>query len=600
MLFSINLKIKNFLTNKEYHYFLILLIFYFFSSFLEIFSISLIPVFVSFLIDKNIFKEVIQNFTYIDFNFLLSLTTKKLLTYSAILIIFFFLFKNMYMILLYYFQNYFNYKVTVDKSNKLFSSYIKNDYSFHLNKNSSNLIKNLTQEVHVSVGYINMLLDFLKEILLFLLIFIVLFVSTPTKLFFISSLLLLSVIIFYMLLKKKVQNKGEIHYKTRDRLFFTLDQSFGFIKEIKVVNNLLPFLNKFKFLVEKTNFQIIIIEVLNKLPRLFFELLAVAICLGIIILSFDNLGAKIIPVVSLYAVCFIRLIPSYTSISTIILNLQFYKPSFEMISRELAYADKLKRNKPNITKKKISYKKNCKIHFNNVSFGYSSNKKVLKNISFSFNSNQSIGIIGPSGSGKTTLGDLFLGLYKPNKGKIYFDKSDIHSLDNNWNNLVSYLPQEPFMLDENIKNNIIMGSDNFFDKKRFEIATKLSNCIEFVRKFKHKFNTRVGQRGIKLSGGQKKRIGIARAIYQNKPILLLDEATSNLDPENDKLVMNSLKILKKTKTILMITHKVSNLKYMDKVIYINNGNIEKIGKPKLVSNYILRKKISELKNLSLD
>ena len=106
MLFSINLKIKNFLTNKEYHYFLILLIFYFFSSFLEIFSISLIPVFVSFLIDKNIFKEVIQNFTYIDFNFLLSLTTKKLLTYSAILIIFFFLFKNMYMILLYYFQNY--------------------------------------------------------------------------------------------------------------------------------------------------------------------------------------------------------------------------------------------------------------------------------------------------------------------------------------------------------------------------------------------------------------------------------------------------------------------------------------------------------------
>lgn len=600
MLFSIHFKIKNFLTNKEYYYFSILLIFYFFSSFLEIFSISLIPVFVSFLIDKNIFKEVIQNFTYIDLNFLLSLNTKKLLTYSAIFIIFFFLFKNMYMVLLYYFQNYFNYKVTVDKSNKLFSSYIKNDYSFHLNKNSSNLIKNLTQEVHVSVGYINMLLDFLKEILLFLLIFIVLFISTPTKLFIISSFLLLSVIIFYMLLKKKVQNKGEIHYKTRDRLFFTLDQSFGFIKEIKVVNNLLPFLNKFKFLVEKTNFQIIIIEVLNKLPRLIFELLAVAICLGIIILSFDNLGAKIIPVVSLYAVCFIRLIPSYTAISTIILNLQFYKPSFEMISKELSYANKLKRNKPNIKKKKILYKKKSKIHFNNVSFGYSSNKKVLKNISFSFNSNQSIGIIGPSGSGKTTLGDLFLGLYKPNKGKIYFDKFDIHSLDNNWNNLVSYLPQEPFMLDENIKNNIIMGSDNFFDKKRFEIAVKLSNCVEFVKKFKYKFNTRVGQRGIKLSGGQKKRIGIARAIYQNKPILLLDEATSNLDPENDKLVMNSLNILKKTKTILMITHKVSNLKYMDKVIYINNGHIEKIGKPKIISNYILRKKISELKNLTLN
>ena len=593
-------QIRNFLSDKEFRFFSILLIFYFFSSFVEVLSISLIPVFIAIVVDRKIFEQLIQNFEFLDLSFLLNFTNKELLIYSASMIIFFFIFKNFYMILLYYFQNYFNYKVVVNKSNILFSNYIENDYSFHLNKNSTNLVKNLTQEVQVSIGYLQILLDFLKEILLFLLIFLILFLSTPKLLFLISGLLLINVIIFYMILKKKVQNRGETHFKTRDQLFFTLDQSFGFIKEIKVVNNFLPFINKFQSLVNKTNFQIIFIEVLNKVPRLIFEFLAVAICLGIIIFNFDDLGTKIIPIVSLYAVCFIRLIPSYSAISSVILNLQFYKPSFEVISKELVYAENFKRNKLKTKKKKILYKNKSKIHFRNVSFGYSSKKKVLKNVSFSFDANQSIGIIGPSGSGKTTLGDLFLGLYKPNKGKIYFDNYDIHSSENNWNNLVSYLPQEPFMLDENIKNNIIMGSDNYFDKKNFKISVKLSNCIEFVKKLKNKFNTRVGQRGIKLSGGQKKRIGIARAIYQNKPILLLDEATSNLDPENDKLLMNSVNILKKTKTVLMITHKISNLKYMDKVIYINNGHVEKIGKPKTISNYILRKKISELKNLTLD
>ena len=262
---------------------------------------------------------------------------------------------------------------------------------------------------------------------------------------------------------------------------------------------------------------------------------------------------------------------------------------------------KKKIKKSNLNKKnKVGYKRNGIISFQNISFGYSSKKKVIKNLSLNFKANEAVGIIGPSGSGKTTLGDIFLGLYKPSKGKITFDKLNIHEPENNWNNLISYLPQEPFILDDNIINNITMGDLNNFNKENLDKALELSNCNEFVNKLQNRYNTNVGQRGIKLSGGQKKRIGIARAIYQNRPIILLDEATSNLDPENDKIVMNSINKLKKQKTILLITHKISNLKYMDKVIYINNGIIEKSGKPDLITKYILRKKILEFKNLSLD
>lgn len=593
-----NSKLKSFLTKKQYYYFLFLLILYFFSSFLEIFSISLIPVFISLIVERETFYQLIINLNLVQLELLLKLSTKQLLVLSGIVIVSIFIIKNLYMVFVYYLQNLFNYRIIVDKSKIIFSNYIYSDYSFFLNKNSSKLVKNLTQEVHVSVGYLNMILDLIKETLLFLLIFLTLFLTTPKKLFFISSVLLISVIIFYLLLKKSVKKKGEIHFKNRDRLFFILDQSFGFIKEIKVINNLTPFINKFEHYLNKTNFQVIIIEVLNKLPRLIFEFLAVSICLSIILLSYDLLGSKIIPLVSLYAVCLIRLIPSYSAISSIMINLQFYKPSFEMICGELK---KKKIKKSNLNKKnKVGYKRNGIISFQNISFGYSSKKKVIKNLSLNFKANEAVGIIGPSGSGKTTLGDIFLGLYKPSKGKITFDKLNIHEPENNWNNLISYLPQEPFILDDNIINNITMGDLNNFNKENLDKALELSNCNEFVNKLQNRYNTNVGQRGIKLSGGQKKRIGIARAIYQNRPIILLDEATSNLDPENDKIVMNSINKLKKQKTILLITHKISNLKYMDKVIYINNGIIEKSGKPDLITKYILRKKILEFKNLSLD
>mgnify|MGYP000988169621 FL=1 len=153
-------QIRNFLSDKEFRFFSILLIFYFFSSIVEVLSISLIPVFIAIVVDRKIFEQLIQNFEFLDLSFLLNFTTKELLIYSASMIIFFFIFKNFYMILLYYFQNYFNYKVVVNKSNILFSNYIENDFSFHLNKNSTNLVKNLTQEVQVSIGYLQILLDF--------------------------------------------------------------------------------------------------------------------------------------------------------------------------------------------------------------------------------------------------------------------------------------------------------------------------------------------------------------------------------------------------------------------------------------------------------
>ena len=594
-------EIKNFLTTTEYKSFLVLLVLYFFSSFLEIFSISLIPVFISIIIDKALFEVLIDKINFFDLTFLLNYSDKQLLIFSAILIVSVFIIKSFYMILVYYLQNRFNYKIVVNKSKKIFSSYMQRDYSFHLNKNSSKLIKNLTQEIHVSVGYLSMILDLLKEILLFILIFLILLMATPIKLFLISSSLLFGVIIFYLLLKNKVTKIGQTHFKTRDLLFFVLDQSFGFIKEIKVINNIITFTKKFDTLVDKTNFQVIIIEILNKIPRLIFEFIAIAICLLIIILSFEALGSQIIPVVSLYAVCLIRLIPSYTAISSIILNSQFYLPSFRMVCGELKNSNfSTKKNSP---KKifNINYNRKASFKFKNLVFGYSKKNKALKKINFEFKANQAIGIIGPSGSGKTTLGDIFLGLYKPDSGIIIYNGRNIHQENNNWNDMVSYLPQEPFILDDNILNNIAINiNKKVLDNKLFDNAVKLSNCHSFVKKLTFKYNTRVGQRGIRLSGGQKKRIGIARAIYQNRPIMLLDEATSNLDPENDRIIMNSIKILKKKKTVIMITHKISNLKYFDKIIYINNGIVEKIGVPNLVINYIKKKKTLELNKLILD
>ena len=214
-------------------------------------------------------------------------------------------------------------------------------------------------------------------------------------------------------------------------------------------------------------------------------------------------------------------------------------------------------------KKDFKYQENKIIQIKDLCFAYSNNKNVLNSINLKFKTGQAIGIVGSSGSGKTTLGDLIMGLYEPTSGEISYDGININNHRKEWRNMLGYVPQEIFLLDNNIESNIAAEFDSKkIDKIKLKNSINTSNCHEFINKLPEGVNTNVGERGVKLSGGQRQRIGIARALYNDPDIILFDEATSSLDVKNEQEIIKSITKTKKNKTLICISHKLSNLKNM--------------------------------------
>ena len=218
----------------------------------------------------------------------------------------------------------------------------------------------------------------------------------------------------------------------------------------------------------------------------------------------------------------------------------------------------------------------------NISFSYKDrNKKnmLFERINLKIKKGEFIGIKGKSGSGKSTLMDIMLGLIKPTKGKIFVDNHEIKKNKILWQNTVSHIPQDIILLDESIKNNIALGEvSSEISKKQLNEAIKKSRLADFIKKLPKKTNTIVGERGSKISGGERQRIGIARALYRNSEVLFLDETTSNLDKLTEIEFLKSINKIKKEKTIILISHSDTALKYCDKIYELKNKKIKKLKK----------------------
>lgn len=220
-----------------------------------------------------------------------------------------------------------------------------------------------------------------------------------------------------------------------------------------------------------------------------------------------------------------------------------------------------------------------KIAFENVNFSYPQRKdiEVLKDISFSVESGETIALIGSSGSGKSTIASLILSYYEVNKGNIFFDNVPAGEIVlEHLRKQMAIVPQDVILFSGSIRDNILFGQPDSNEEEIIEAAKK-ANAWEFIEKFPNGLDTEVGDRGIQLSGGQKQRIAIARAIIKDPKILILDEATSALDSESEKLVQSALDNLMKGRTSIVIAHRLSTIREADKILVIKNGEISEAG-----------------------
>ena len=240
------------------------------------------------------------------------------------------------------------------------------------------------------------------------------------------------------------------------------------------------------------------------------------------------------------------------------------------------------------------------IVFKNVFFDIEGTK-ILKNISFDINKNQIIGLTGSSGGGKTTLANLICSLYLPSKGDIIID--DINYKNINYNSLrkkIGYVSQESIIFDDSIFNNVTMwDKDNKRNRNKFWDALRMASIYDFVSRLNEKEQTILGDGGVQVSGGQAQRLSIAREIYKDVFLLILDEATSALDGENEKNVYNSINNMLGKVTMIVISHKLNTLKNTDKIIFLNNGQINQVGAFKeLYSENIAFKQLVDKQKLS--
>jgi ABC-type multidrug transport system fused ATPase/permease subunit len=219
------------------------------------------------------------------------------------------------------------------------------------------------------------------------------------------------------------------------------------------------------------------------------------------------------------------------------------------------------------------------VSFKNVAFHYPSRKeiKVLKEVNFTAEFGQKIAIVGPSGAGKSTIASLLLRFYNINEGEILIDDKNIYDYDlESLRGNMSIVPQDVILFGGTIRENIAYGKPNA-TQEEILTAAKQANAYHFIESFPEKFETIVGERGIKLSGGQRQRIAIARALLKNPSILILDEATSSLDSESEKLVQEALEILMEGRTSIIIAHRLSTIRSADQILVLDNGKITEQG-----------------------
>jgi ATP-binding cassette subfamily C protein len=261
-----------------------------------------------------------------------------------------------------------------------------------------------------------------------------------------------------------------------------------------------------------------------------------------------------------------------TAVNELLFNIQsiqYSKSSLIKVTQDFKNLKSIKKNHINF---------NNRIKFNNIYFTYTgSTKIILKNINFEIKKNQSIGIYGESGVGKSTLLNIIFGLLQPTGGSIIIDEKIYNNSDNSLNNLFAYLPQDIFLMDGSIKENITFFEDNnAIDTNKLNYIIEQCQLKNLISTLKQKENSQIGELGDNISGGEKQKIAIARALYRNAQIFVFDEVTKSLDLQNQRKINSLIKSFFHAKTIINVSHDVQSLEEYDVIFKLNNGLLHKI------------------------
>lgn len=448
-------------------------------------------------------------------------------------------------------------------------------YTDLLSENSGVLIKKVVGDVmNFTTGVLLPLLDSIARIATIVLLIALLFFVHPQ----IAIVATLAFGFFYSIvyrLFRKWRASATEGFKTANRGIFTESQQlFGGIKPVKVHCVEDAFINRFKVHSKQQARLSAWLALISSAPRYLIEPLAFGGVVVAVLISAAKGGdlAVILPNLGVMALAGYRLLPAMQLLYGQLNQLATTRHALDEVYDEFRAAEEnvseIDSRSDNSFTRPASFQWSREIVFNDVSFQYpTASKPAIKHLNFSIPKNSTLGIVGTTGSGKSTLVDLLIGLHSPSKGKILVDDVPISAANcRAWRMGVGYVPQDIFLIDDTIKANIAFGvTPSEINQDLLERAAAAAQICEFIRsELQQSWNTTVGERGVQLSGGQRQRIGLARALYHQPSLLILDEATSALDQTTEGQVVDTIKNLHGSLTIVIIAHRLSTLAMCDR------------------------------------
>ncbi len=455
-------------------------------------------------------------------------------------------------------------------SNSAFERILLSTYEFQIGTNSSSIINDFNNSMGCSIGYIETFLNMMRDLIFLIFIVSALFIVNKTLT---TILFILAAIIYILTSYRKsltIKKEGRIAKISSLKKLKIIQETLGSMKNIILENNQDYFLKKYVFFNRKYLFAGAKISAELTKPKYFIEGIFISIIGTAAYLTKTQLDINPIPTLGSLALGFQKLLPA---VNSFFISYSSMLGRYEQSCKTIDLITKTPKDLLNISKKdqvKLIFKS---LNLKNISYTYpNSNSLVLDKCNLTISRGETIGIKGKTGSGKSTLINLIMGLIRPSSGEIIVNDIDISNINNEktlikWRKSISHVPQFIYLSDTSIIENIAFGENiKDINYEKVVYACKAARIYDFVQNSDKGLYTRVGERGIKLSGGQLQRIGIARALYKSCEILILDEATSALDKKTELEVIESLRKYSINLTIIAISHRLSTLVGYDRVI----------------------------------
>ncbi|WP_420457519.1 ABC transporter ATP-binding protein [Rubrivirga sp.] len=505
-------------------------------------------------------------------------STDEMVMWAAAALIVIFLAKNLYLAFLTYIRARYNSGRRLSISNRLFRAYLRSPYTFHLQRNTAELLRNTNSESgSVISGALSPVMTLAQEVLTLAFVFVLLMLVEPMVTLVVFGVLGSVTVAFYRATRTKIGEYAKESQKHRKLSVQAVNQGLGGFKDARILGRERFFLASYStstsFQAEADRFK----AVVSALPGLFLETIAVAGMLGVsaLLVAQDRPLESIIPTLTLLGVAIVRLMPSFQRIAGNVNSLKWGEKAVEAVYNDLVELEgqEKERRARQTASGPIAFER--EIRFERLDYQYPGQAgHALRGVSLTIPKGAAVGFVGPSGAGKTTIVDVLLGLLDPQAGRVLVDGVDIQGALASWQRKIGYIPQSIYLTDDTVRGNVAFGMDvDEIDDNAVWRALDAAQLRETVEALPKGLDTVVGERGIRFSGGQRQRVGIARALYHSPEVLVMDEATSALDNQTERQFVEALERLQGNHTLVVIAHRLSTVRNCDTLFMLDHGRL---------------------------